>query len=56
MAEGWEQKQSIRMADLNPHITAITLNEPNVSIKRKRTPARIKKKKKKTNRYDAYKR
>lgn len=44
------------MADLNPHITAITLNEPNVSIKRKRTPARIKKKKKKTNRYDAYKR
>lgn len=33
-----------RMVDLNPCITAITLNKPNVSVKRQRSPARIYKK------------
>ena len=32
------------MVDLSPHITTITLNEPNVSVKRQRSPARIYKK------------
>lgn len=36
VAKEWEEKQYNRMVDLNPNITTITLNSPNVSVQRQR--------------------